>query len=140
MDGDSASGPGKFYHVCWDIVKTNLLRLVQAFFSCHNLPKSITHTNLFLIPKKNDANKYCNMRPISLSNFISKIISRIVHDRMETILPKLISTNQSGFVKGRNIIENVLPTQEIVTDIRLRGKLANVIIKLDMTEAYDRVS
>ncbi|XP_060177818.1 uncharacterized protein LOC132607752 [Lycium barbarum] len=45
-----------------------------------------------------------------------------------------------GFVKGINIIENVLLTQEIITDIRKRGKPANVVIKLDMAKAYDRVS
>ncbi|XP_060211964.1 uncharacterized protein LOC132639539 [Lycium barbarum] len=47
---------------------------------------------------------------------------------------------QSGFVKGRCIIENVLLTQEVVSDIRLRGKTANVVLKLDMAKAYDRVS
>ncbi|XP_060200214.1 secreted RxLR effector protein 78-like [Lycium barbarum] len=59
---------------------------------------------------------------------------------MEKLLPYLISKNQSGFVKGRNIFENILLTQEIVSDIRLRGKPANVVLKLDMTKAYDRVS
>ncbi|XP_019226229.1 PREDICTED: uncharacterized protein LOC109207710 [Nicotiana attenuata] len=60
--------------------------------------------------------------------------------KLEKILPSLISANQSGFVKGRSIFENILLTQEIVTDIRLRGKPANVVIKLDMAKAYDRVS
>nr|XP_009605190.1 uncharacterized protein LOC104099791 [Nicotiana tomentosiformis] len=48
--------------------------------------------------------------------------------------------SQSGFVKGRSIFENILLTQEIIIDIRLRGKPANVVIKLDMAKAYDRVS
>lgn len=44
-------------------------------------------------------------------------------------------------MKGRSIVENVLLTQEIITDIRLRTKAGpNVIIKLDMTKAYDRFS
>ncbi|XP_059312421.1 uncharacterized protein LOC132063737 [Lycium ferocissimum] len=68
------------------------------------------------------------------------VISRVIHDRLDRLLTRVIYPNQSGFVKGRNIIENVLLTQEIVTDIRKRGKLANVVIKLDMTKAYDRVS
>ncbi|XP_070045468.1 uncharacterized protein [Nicotiana tomentosiformis] len=68
------------------------------------------------------------------------VISRVVHDRLEKILPSLISSNQSGFVKGRSIFENILLTQEIVTDIILRGKPANVVIKLDMAKAYDGVS
>ncbi|XP_060195008.1 uncharacterized protein LOC132624212 [Lycium barbarum] len=58
---------------------------------------------------------------------------------MESIIPTLISSNQSGFVKGRSIFENILLTQEIVSDIRLRGKPANVVIKQDMAKAYDRV-
>ncbi|XP_070048168.1 uncharacterized protein [Nicotiana tomentosiformis] len=41
---------------------------------------------------------------------------------------------------GRSIFENILLTQEIVTNIRLRGKPANVVIELDMAKAYDRVS
>lgn len=36
-------------------------------------------------------------------------------------------------------MENVLLVQEIVHDIRIRAKPANVIIKLDMTKAYDRL-
>ncbi|XP_070056929.1 uncharacterized protein [Nicotiana tomentosiformis] len=57
---------------------------------------------------------------------------------LESFFPSLIAPNQSGFVKGR--IENILLTQEIVTDIRLRGKPANVVIKLNMAKAYDRSS
>nr|XP_016494758.1 PREDICTED: uncharacterized protein LOC107813948 [Nicotiana tabacum] len=68
------------------------------------------------------------------------VLSRVLHDRLESFLPSLIAPNQSGFVKGRSIFENILLTQEIVTDIRLRGKPANVVIKLDMAKAYDRVS
>ncbi|XP_070004494.1 uncharacterized protein [Nicotiana sylvestris] len=49
--------------------------------------------------------------------------------------------NASGwFVKGRSIVKNILLTQEIISDIRLRGKPSNVVIKLDMVKAYDRVS
>lgn len=55
-------------------------------------------------------------------------------------MPNLISHNPSGFVKARSIIENVPLTQEIVTNIKKRGKPTNVVIKLDMSKAYDRVS
>ncbi|WMV32127.1 hypothetical protein MTR67_025512 [Solanum verrucosum] len=106
----------------------------------NTLPKSITHTNLVLLPKKENVQDFTDLRPISLSNFINKVLSRIVHNRIEVLLPGLISSNQSGFVKGRSIIENVLLTQEIITDIRKRGKPINVIMKLDIAKAYDRVS
>ncbi|XP_059295493.1 uncharacterized protein LOC132048825 [Lycium ferocissimum] len=144
LSSDSACGPdgfsGIFYQKCWEVIKVDVFNVVKAFFEGHTLHKSINHTKLVLLPKKNVVESFSNMRPIGLSNFIDKVISRVVHDRLDRLLPAVISSNQSGFVKGRNIIENMLLTQEIITDIRRRGKLANIVIKLDMTKAYDRVS
>lgn len=81
------------------------------------------------------------MRPISLSNFINKVFSRFIHERLVGLLPNLISDEQAGFVKGRSIVENVILIQKIITDIRLRIKTRpNIVIKIDMTEAYDRLS
>lgn len=67
-------------------------------------------------------------------------MSRVLHDRMVEVLPRIISMNQSGFVKGRSIFENILLAQEIITDINMRNKNINVVVKLDMAKAYDRVS
>lgn len=117
-----------------------LSKWFMIFFTRNFLSKSITHTNLILIPKKNNVKTFSDMRPITLSNFINKILYRIIHDRLEALLPKIISGNQSGFVKVRSIIENFLLTQELVTNISKIGKPSNVVINLDMTKAYDRVS
>nr|XP_009782874.1 PREDICTED: uncharacterized protein LOC104231558 [Nicotiana sylvestris] len=115
--------------------------MVRAFFNGHELPKCVTHTNLVLLPKKKEVTTFSDLRPISLSNFSNNVISRVVHERLVKFLPSLISEKQSGFVKGRNIVENIILTQEIVTDIRLRTKAGpNVILKIDMTKAYDRLS
>ncbi|XP_049353834.1 secreted RxLR effector protein 78-like [Solanum verrucosum] len=64
----------------------------------------------------------------------------MVHERMVVVLPNLISPTQSGFVKERNITENILLAQEIIRDINRRNKNINVVVKLDMAKAYDRVS
>lgn len=75
------------------------------------LSKSITHTNLILIPKKDLVKSFSDLRPIILSNFLNKVISRFIHDEMEGLLPRLISQNRLGFVKGRNITENIILAQ-----------------------------
>lgn len=138
LNGDSACGPDRFNDVyfqkCWDVIGQDVCKVVAGFFDGHTLPKSITHTSLVLLPKKEIVQTFSAMRPISLSNFLNKIISRLIHDRLENLLPKLISHNQSGFVKGRNISENLLLAQKIISDIRNRGKPANVVIKLDMAK------
>lgn len=51
---------------------------------------------------------FYDLRPISLSSFANKIISRVIHGRLLKVLQKIISHNQSRFVKGSNIAENVL--------------------------------
>ncbi|XP_059285832.1 secreted RxLR effector protein 78-like [Lycium ferocissimum] len=56
------------------------------------------------------------------------------------MLPLMISENQSGFLKGRLIIENIQLAQEIVQNIKSKNKGGNVVIKLDMAKAYDRMS
>ncbi|XP_047269152.1 uncharacterized protein LOC107862039 [Capsicum annuum] len=144
LKGDRASGPdgftGKFYQCYLDIIGKDIHRMVIGFFRGNTLPKSVTHTYSVLLPKKELVNTFSDLRPISLSNFIIKIISRIMHDIIEAFLPRLVSANQSGFVIGRSIIENVLLTQEIVTGIRKRGNPTNVVIKIDMMKDYDRVS
>lgn len=91
-----------------------MCKAVQAFFCGHELPRHVTHTSLVLIPKNENPKSFSDLRPISLSSFINKIISRVIHNRLADMLSQIISLNQSGFVKGRNIIENILLAQEII--------------------------
>jgi len=144
MNPNSAAGPdgtnGKIFQVCWDILKEDLYRAMLAFFCGHNMPKYMTHTCLVLLPKVDHPNKLSEFRPISLSNFSNKIISKLLSIRIAPILSNRISENQSGFVRGRSISENIMLAQEIIHGIKKPKEGDNVVIKLDMAKAYDRVS
>ncbi|XP_070055164.1 uncharacterized protein [Nicotiana tomentosiformis] len=91
-------------------------------------------------PDVESPTNFSELRPISLSNFTSKIIFKILSRRLNLVLDKLISDNQSGFVKGRLITKNILLAQEIVQNVNQSNRGGNVIIKLDMAKAYDRMS
>ena len=58
---------------------------------------------------------------------------------MSSILPHLFSDNRSRFVKGRSIYDNNMLAQEITRGIKKPNEGDNVVIKLDMAMAYDRV-
>lgn len=51
----------------------------------------------------------------------------------------VIDEQQYGFVKGRNIHESIALAQEMVTDIDRKIEGGNLIIKFDMSKAYDRL-
>lgn len=56
-------------------------------------------------------------------------------------LPRLISTEQSAFVTGRQIQDNILVVQKVIRQlkIRKRKKKFQAVLKLDMHKAYDQV-
>ncbi|WMV08266.1 hypothetical protein MTR67_001651 [Solanum verrucosum] len=144
MNPNSAAGldgfGGKFYQACWSIIKEDLLAAVQSFFCGNNMPKFMTHACLVLLPKNEQPIRFKDLRPISLSNFTNKIISKLLSIRLATFLPLLVSDNQSGFVRGRGITESIMLAQEITHGIKKPQIGNNVVLKLDMAKAYDRVS
>lgn len=85
--------------------------MTRAFFCGSELPRYITHTNMVVLPKKEMVKDFSNLRPIGLSNFTNKILSRLVHTRIAGVLPDIISVNQSSFIKGRSISENMFLAQ-----------------------------
>ena len=60
------------------------------------------------IPKEGKDKQYLkNWRPITLLNTMYKIASSCIAARLKMVLPKLISEEQKGFLKGRYIGENI---------------------------------
>ena len=95
-------------------------------------------TFLALIPKEVNPSSFNRFRPISLCNASYKIIAKLLANRLKPLLGMLISPLQGGFVKGRNLVDNVIQVQEALHSSLLR-KEKGMIIKLDMKNAFDRV-
>ena len=92
---------------------------------------------LTLIPKKDkDIRRLKNWRPISLLNSDYKIFAKLLASRLQKVLPAIISSEQSGYLKGRfigNNIRNILDVLEYTKSLNLPG----MIIFLDFEKAFD---
>uniref|UniRef100_A0A803NLJ9 Reverse transcriptase domain-containing protein n=1 Tax=Cannabis sativa TaxID=3483 RepID=A0A803NLJ9_CANSA len=92
---------------------------------------SINETYLVLIPKKSNASKVCDFRPISLCSTFYKVIAKTIANCLKTVLTSLISHNQGAFLSNRIIFDNILIANEVINAIngRKAGKgISNLII------------
>lgn len=136
-DGFSAC----FFHSNWEAVGSVVTKEVQSFFRTGILPDSINETHVRLIPKIQAPKLVSDYRPIALCNVVYKLISKIITIRLKPILNGLISENQSAFVPGRAISDNVLITHEILHYLKNSKavKHCTMAVKTDMSKAYDRL-
>jgi hypothetical protein len=106
-----------------------------------NLDNNINSTNIALIPKLTNPVVVSDFHPISLCNVLYKIIAKVLANRLKECLPHIISPQQSSFIPGWLITDNVLATYEILLSMQTRmwSKVGFMGIKLDMSKAYDRV-
>jgi hypothetical protein len=65
----------------------------------------------------------------------------VLANRLKLILPYVISPEQSAFIPGRLITDNILVAFETlhIMDTRLKGKEGFMALKLDMSKAYDSI-
>ena len=95
-------------------------------------------TVLAMIVKKKESYSYDDFRPISLCNTLYKVISKTIAERMNSILSRYISLEQSASLKDRSIHDVMGTTQEIIHSIRTR-KIHVGVMKVDLSKAYDKV-
>nr|GEV04882.1 caffeoylshikimate esterase-like [Tanacetum cinerariifolium] len=91
-----------------------------------------------LIPKVMDAKFVTDFRPISLIGSVYKMVTKILANRLTTVISGLISNTQSAFVANRHILDGLFILNEVLAWCKRRRKQA-LVFKVDFAKAYDSV-
>ena len=104
------------------------------------MPVALKSSITILLPKKNkDRSKVSSLRPISLLNVVYKLLTKALTIRVCHVIEQIIYPDQTGFIKGRYIGENVrliADTLKAATTNRKRG----MVVFCDWKQAYDTVN
>lgn len=129
----------EFYKFFFDLLGNDMIESFNEAHAANELSISQRRGIITMIPKEDGSLlDLANWRPITLLNVDFKISAKAIAKRLEPILPKLIHPDQTGFVKGRFIGENI----RLISDIMEYTKVQNIpgiLLSLDFHKAFDSI-
>ena len=107
-------------------------------FRLGELSASQKQAVISLLDKGKDRTLLKNWRPISLLNNDYKIVSKAIANRFVNLLPNLVHHNQVGYIRNRNIAENIRALEDLLyqTDVL---NIPGIIICVDFKKAFDSI-
>lgn len=135
---DKSKAPGidgftaHFYQSTSNITGNSIVVAVQDFFNCYQMPAQVNGTLVTIIPKIENVVRVRDFRPIACCTILYKIISKVLANKLQNILPSLIDGSQSAFVKGRVISDNIILSHELVKGYNRKHITPRCMIKIDL--------
>ncbi|XP_071694427.1 uncharacterized protein [Rutidosis leptorrhynchoides] len=92
-----------------------------------------------LVPKESDSISLSDFRPISLIGSFYKIVTKLLSNRLRKVIPQLIGSEQSAFLKERYILDGILVANESIEYMK-KVKEKGIIFKVDFEKAFDSLN
>jgi hypothetical protein len=145
MKSYKAPGPDGFqpifFKLYWEVIGDDLWKFIRLAFEDGRYDPEICETLIVLLPKGESQNTFKDFRPISLCNTTYKLLSKILVSRLRPFLDDIVSPLQNSFIPGRSTKDNAIVLQEVLHSMRKsKKKNGDMVFKLDLEKAYDRVN
>ena len=129
----------EFYKFFWGQIKEIVIQSLNYAYSTGDLSIEQKRGIISLIPKKDkDRMLLKNWRPITLLNVDYKIAAKTLAKRLQNYLPSLINSDQTGYIKGRLIGENIRLISDIITLTDLKN-IPGLLLLIDFEKAFDSI-
>ncbi|GJU91131.1 RNA-directed DNA polymerase, eukaryota, reverse transcriptase zinc-binding domain protein [Tanacetum coccineum] len=139
IEDSKAPGPDGynaiFFKSSWRIIGSEVSQAIRDFFVLGKLLGEVNATLITLVPKITTPDRVSDYRPIACCNVLYKCISKILTNRIKKSLEKLVSNNQSAFIGGRQITDNILLSQELLKGYNRKQSVKKVAFKIDLQKA-----
>jgi exonuclease III len=130
----------EFYKMFFSDLSWFLLRSLNESYDTGSLSVTQNRGVITLLPKGDKPRQYLkNWRPISLLNVSYKLVSTCIANRLKNVLSYLISPDQSGFIAGRFIGENIRQIYDIMSYTE-SNDIPGLLLLIDFEKAFDSVS
>ena len=129
----------EFYKFFWSDIKDYLLNSINMSYRSGRMSITQRLGLITLLPKKGKNNLYLkNWRPITLLNQDYKLAAKVIATRIKTHLSDIIHRDQTGFIKGRYIGENIIRMLDML-DFTDMENIPAILLLVDFEKAFDSI-
>ena len=130
--------PGELIQAGGEYMTTALHNICNKIWKNGKWPENWTKSLVITLPKKGDLKVCNNYRTLSLICHPSKVLLRVILNRLKHQAKDIIAEEQAGFMKGRSTAEQIFNLRCIIEKYQEhQAELYHVFI--DFKKAFDRV-